>query len=598
MATAQTGSGDIATFVLKVAGSVVPEYYNIYSVYVEKKVNSIAMAKIVILDGDASTGSFAASSSAVFVPGAGITIEAGYNGNNQVIFKGIVTGQSIRINETIGSSLEVECHDEAIKMTVGRKSFTYSQKKDSEIIEAIIAAYAGLSADITATLTVWPGQVQYYVTDWDYILSLAAANGFIITALNGKISVTTPDTDTSPVLTVTYGDGIYEFNGRLNAVTQLGNVQASAWNYKDQVINNGQAMPTVTGAGNLSTKKLSETIGLSTYDLKTTAPLETADLINWAKAQMVKSEFSKITAEVKIQGTSLADPAKYITLAGLGDRFNGDHFISGVVHNLADGNWFTEVTIGIPQAYFTNQHDVMAPPASGLLPGARGLFNGTVKKVFDDPDMQYRILVDVPMFDTNGAGLWARLSNFYSTNNAGAFFLPEAGDEVVLGFLNEDPRFPVILGSMYSSSKLKPFAGLDPDEKNQYKAITSRSGITVQFDDVNKMLTCATPDKNCIILSDQDKKITVQDQHGNSIIMSESGITMNSPGDINITADQNINISGKTGIKIGSAGGDIEISGINIKETADVQYSANGNATAQVNGGAELTLKGAMVMIN
>ena len=175
--------------------------------------------------------------------------------------------------------------------------------------------------------------------------------------------------------------------------------------------------------------------------------LENTDLNNWSKAQIVKSEYSKIIGEAKFQGTNLIDPGKYMTFNGLGDRFNGDYLISGVVHDLSDGNWISEVSLGLSPIWFTEEPDVMAPPASGLLPGARGLLNGTVKQIFGDPDSQYRILVDIPLFDTNGSGIWARLSNFYSTSGAGAFFLPEVGDEVILGFLNEDPRFPVILGS-------------------------------------------------------------------------------------------------------------------------------------------------------
>jgi uncharacterized protein involved in type VI secretion and phage assembly len=290
--------------------------------------------------------------------------------------------------------------------------------------------------------------------------------------------------------------------------------------------------------------------------------------------------------------------ATYMTLQGLGDRFNGDYFISGVVHDLSMGNWLTEVSLGLSPAWFTEEPDVMAPPASGLLPGARGLFNGTVKQMYNDPDTQYRILVEVPLFDPNGAGIWARLSNFYSTSGAGAFFLPEVGDEVVLGFLNEDPRYPIILGSMYSGTKIKPFNGLDPNQNNTLKAIVSKSGISVEFDDENKIFTINTPSNNTIILSDKDKKITMQDQNSNSIVMSSDGITITSPKTITLNASENLVLKGAQGITVQSSGGDVQTSGMNIKETAQSQYSAEGSLTAQVQGGTQLTLKGAMVMIN
>lgn len=590
-------SGGIATFVVKVNGTAIADELSVFSVHIEKKVNRIPSAIVTILDGEPNTGTFEASSSSTFVPGAEISIEAGYDNKNQVIFSGLIMSQTIRIDSLVGSALEVECRDKAVKMIVGRKNLTYSKQKDSDIISSIIGTY-GLSSDISATSTTWPEQVQYYVTDWDYILSLAEANGLIVTTINGKISVNPPDKNTTSVLTVTYGDNLLEFNAKLNAITQLGDVKANSWDFKTQAVINGQASPTITGSGNLSTKKLSEVIGLSEFQLQTSAPLETADLTNWSKAQIIKSEFSKIMGEAKFQGTNLVDPGKYMTFSGLGDRFNGDYLIGGVIHDLSQGNWVSEVTLGLSPFWFTEEPDVMAPPASGLVPGAKGLFNATVKKMYDDPDSQYRILVDVPLLDPNGAGIWARLTNFYSTSGAGAFFMPEVGDEVILGFINEDPRYPVILGSVYSSTTIKPFTGLDPNEKNSVKAIVSKSGISVQFDDENKIWTVATPNKNTIIISDKDKKITIQDENENSIIMSSSGIDISSNKNINISAQQNVNIKGMQGVKIESSGGDVATTGLNIKETASMQYSANGGQMAQVTGGMELTLKGAMVMIN
>jgi Rhs element Vgr protein len=596
-ASTEITSGGTATFTIKINGSTIPDELSVLSVHIEKKVNRVPTAKIVILDGEANTGTFSASSSATFVPGAEVRIEAGYDNKNTVIFSGVIMSQSIRIDSLIGSALEIECRDKAIKMIVGRKSLTYSNKKDSDIISSIIGTY-GLSSDVTATTTTWPEQVQYYVTDWDYILALAETNGLIVTTINGTVAVNAPDKSTTSVLTVTYGDNLLEFNAKLNAVTQLGNVTANAWDFKTQAAVNGQATPNVDGAGNLTSKKLSAVVGLSTFQLQTSAPLETADLTNWSKAQIIKSEYSKITGTAKFQGTHLVDPGKYMTFKGVGDRFNGDYLIAGVTHDLSQGNWISEVNLGLSPLWFTEEPDVMSPPASGLIPGVQGLFNATVKKMNDDPDSQYRVLVDVPLFDTNGAGIWARLSNFYSTSGAGAFFMPEVGDEVILGFLNEDPRYPVILGSLYSATKIKPFTGLDPNEKNSIKAIVSKSGISVQFDDENKIWTVATPNKNTIIISDKDKQITIKDENQNSIVMSNSGIDMSSQKSINISAQENVTIKGTQGITIQSSGGDVATKGMNIKESADMQYSAQGGQMAQVSGGMELTLKGAMVMIN
>jgi Rhs element Vgr protein len=591
-------TGGIATFDIKVDGNLIPDTLRIFSIHVEKRTNKIPTAKIIVLDGQAETGTFDASSSATFKPGGKVTIEAGYDSTNKLIFSGIITRQTIRIDEMVGSALEVECRDPAVKMIVGRKSLTYSKKKDSDIIESIIGTYSDLTPDVTATTTTWPEQIQYYVTDWDFIMARAEVNGLVVNAINGKISVQKPDANATPVLTVKYGANLISFNADLNAVTQLGSVKASTWDYKNQVVSSGEASNDVPGPGNITSKELSAVVGLADFQLQTTAPLEADDLTQWCKAQLIKSEYSKIQGEAKFQGTSIVEPGTFITLAGLGDRFNGNHYVSGVEHDYADGNWVTEASIGLPSTWFMEEPDVMAQPASGLLPSASGLFNGTVKKMDSDPDSQFRILVDVPLFDANGAGIWARISNFYSTNGAGVFFLPEVGDEVILGFLNEDPRYPIILGSMYSGTKNKPFTGLTPNEKNTTKAIVSKSGIYLQFDDDKKILTITTPSKNVIVMSDDQKSIKITDQNSNSITMDSDGISMQSPNNISLKADKQVTIAGQQGVKVSASAGDVETSGINIKETADSQYSCEGGEMAKMNSGMELTLKSAMIMIN
>lgn len=597
MAGAAT-SGGVATFVVKVNGSAVPDDMIVYSVHIEKKVNRITSARIVVLDGEPDTQLFPASSSSTFVPGATISIEAGYDSNNTIVFQGIITGQSLRIDELIGSALEVDCRDAAVKMIVGRKCLTFSNQKDSDIISSIIGTYSGLTASVTATTTTWPEQVQYYATDWDFILARAEANAMIITTLNGTVTVAKPDANTTSVLTIGYGTGLMEFQADMNAITQLPSVTASTWDYKNQVVATGEVQNSYSGPGNITCSTLAEVSGLSTYQLQTAGTLESGDLTTWSTAQLVKSEYSKIIGTAKFQGTSSVDLANYITLQGLGDRFNGDHFVSGVTHDLSNGNWLTEVNVGLSPLWFTEEPDVMAPPASGLLPGARGLLCGVVKQMYNDPDSQFRILVEVPLFDQNGAGIWARLANFYSTNGAGAFFLPEVGDEVVLGFLNEDPRYPIILGSMYSGTKMKPFTGLTPDQENSVKAIVSKSHISMQFNDKDVIWTLLTPNKNEIILSDKDTSITIQDQNSNSIVMNSSGITIKSAKDISIQADGKLSLAGTQGVTVASSGGDVQVSGINIKETAQSQYSAEGSLTAQVQAGTQMTIKGAMVMIN
>lgn len=596
MTAEEIKSGGLVSSTIKVKGSAIPGIYQVYSILVEKSVNRIGRAVIVILDGDAAQESFPASASDVFVPGNKISIEAGYDAKTKLIFSGIVTKQSLRVDDDIGSALEVECKDEAVKMTIGRKSASFTNKTDSAVIESIISSY-GLLSEVDSTEATLPLLQQYYTSDWDFMLTRAEVNSLLVKTLNGKVSVFSPIEKTDSVLSITYGDNLYRFNADLDSLTQLGEVKASAWDFKTQELISSEESTSLAGAGNLSSHTLSKVVGLSDFQLQTSAALDRSNLTNWAKAQILKSELSKIVGDVEFQGSSLVEPSSYITLKGLGARFDGKHFVSSVTHDISAGNWFTTAGIGLSANWFIQEPDVVAPLAAGLLPGVQGLYNATVKKLYEDPDSEFRILIDLPLFDPHGEGVWARLTNFYSTDGAGAFFLPEVGDEVMVGFLNSDPRYPVILGSLYSS-KVKPFSELSPEEGNPLKAIVSKSQLRVVFDDKNKVLTLITPGKNQMIFDDKKGQISIKDQNDNSIVMSSDGITIKSPKEIKIEADQNIKISGDTGIKVTASEGDIETSGANIKETADTEYSAEAGETISIEASAKISINAAMVAIN
>lgn len=589
-------AGGVVSYAINVKGAPIPGSFQVYAIHIEQTVNRIATATIELLDGAPSAESFPVSASDYFVPGNMISIEAGYDGQNTVLFEGIVTKQQLRVLNASGPVLEIECKDQAVKMTVGRKSANHASIKDSDAIGQLIAN-AGLAADVAATSVTLPTLVQYYATDWDFMLSRAEANGMVVSTVNNQVRVFDPSADTTPVLTLTYGGNILSINAELNALTQLAQVTATAWSFESQQLVTAAAANTLAGPGNLSSKTLAQVAGLASYQLQTSATETDDELDGWAKAQMLKSALSKITGDVRFQGSAAALPGKYLTLEGLGTRFDGQHFMSAVRHDIAGGNWVTEARMGLSAIWFTQEHAVQSPSAAGLLPGIQGLYNATVQKICDDPDGGFRVQVEVALFNDQATGLWARHANFYSTNGQGAFFLPEVGDEVILGFLNQDPRFPVILGSMYSQKNV-PFDQFTPNQQNSMKGIVSKSTLRMLFDDQNKILSLVTPGNNSVVLDDQHQRLELKDGNGNSIVMSASGIAITTQGTISLKADQQVTAQGDTGVALQSSGGDFSAKAVNIAQTANMNYSAKGTAQAEVQGGLQLTLKAAMVMIN
>ena len=591
--TANTGSP--MSFIITSDGSEIDDAISICSISIQQTINKVSSAKIVVRDGDMPSQNFPISNEDTFKPGKEIVIKAGYEGNNDTIFEGIVIRHGIKINGENFSRLVVECRDKSIAMTVARSNVNYVDSKDSDIISKLIGNHSGLSADVEATETKYKELVQYYTSDWDFMLSRAEANGLLVTVDAAKVVVKSPQTSETEVLEVTYGDDLIEFSADVDARWQLSEVKSASWDPSTQKLVEEQVKPqTLNSQGDLSTSDLSSVLKIKSFPLQTPCPIEKAGLNAWATGQQIKSGLSRIRGRMKFQGSAKPKAGCLIKVSGVGNRFNGNVYVSGVKHKFSDGNWISDVDFGMSPDWFTERRDLSAPVASGLLPGVEGLQIGVIMKLDEDPSQENKVQVKVPSLMMETEGVWARLANFYASDSFGAFFIPEVGDEVILGYLNGDPSHPIILGSLYSS-KIKPPYGITAD--NFTKAIVTKSKLSVEFDDDKKIITITTPGKNKIVLDDDAKSILLEDQNKNKVELSDSGIILDSPKDISISAKGKITLDATGELSLSSKA-DINGEGLNINLTAKAGFVAKGSASAEVSASGNTTVKGAMVMIN
>lgn len=585
----------VVTLTILSNGSEIDDSIQVLSVLIRKEINKIPSATLVLIDGDMPEQDFPLSNKDTFKPGAGIEIKAGYGSSQQTVFKGIVVRHGIKIDGRNFARLVVECRDKAVAMTVGRKNANYVDVKDEAVIRKIIGQYSGLTSSVDATSAQHGELVQYDCTDWDFMLSRAEVNGLLVQVDDGKVTVLAPQGNAQASLKVTYGDDLIEFEADIDARTQLQEVEAVSWDpSKQEVVAQTAKANTVNKEGNLQSSDLSPVIGLSSYRLQSNAAVASDFLRGWADGRQLKAALARIQGRMRFQGSAQAKTGGLITVGGVGDRFKGGVFVTAVRHDISRGNWITDVEFGLDPDWFAEQRKLMAPPASGLVPGVEGLQIGVVKKLDQDPDASYRVQVSVPLLEAETEGVWARLARFYASDGIGAFFVPEIGDEVVLGYLNNDPGHPVILGSLYSSKRNPPY---EPEAQNNTKAIVTRSKLTVEFDEEKKVITIITPNKNRIVLSDDGKSMLLQDENDNKLELKPEGILMSSPKDITIKADGKIDLQAISNIGIESKA-DVGVQGLNVSNKANVSFSAQGSASAELSSSGQTTVKGSLVMIN
>lgn len=594
--SALLNSDGVVSCTISCNGNPISAEINIVSIEIVKCVNRISTAVLVIDDGDMPNASFPVSDAETFKPGAQIDIQLGYSQSTNSVFSGVITKHSVRISGASHARLEVECKDLAITMTAARKNANFVNKSDKEVLQALIANYSTLTPKVSFdTTTKHQSLVQFNVSDWDFMITRAEANGLLVSVDAGVVSVAAPSASKTAALQVTYGIDLIDFSADLDARHQYSSVTACGWDLASQQLQQSKASTqTLTEQGNLAGSSMADVLGVEDYRLQSGAPLDVGFLATWAKAQQTKSELARIRGHVSFQGNHLAKVAELIELNGVGERFNGNAFISSVSHTFDDGNWITRVEFGLSANWFSEMNQLAAPPAAGLASSAGGLHIGLVTQLDQDPESQYKIKVSIPEMAAAEDGFWARLSHFYGSNGAGAFFIPEIGDEVVLGFFNDDPAHPVILGSLYSSKNLSPY---ELTAANNTKALVTRSKMKVEFDEEKKSIRLLTPGNNTLTISDDSKGITLEDQHQNTLTLDANGISLDSPKDITLTAKGKITLNATGNIEA-TAKADIKHTGLNINQTANVGFAAKASATAEVSASGTTTVKGGLVMIN
>lgn len=183
-----------------------------------------------------------------------------------------------------------------------------------------------------------------------------------------------------------------------------------------------------------------------------------------------------------------------------------------------------------------------------------------------DPENLHRVKVRFPWLDMDNESHWARVASVMAGGGRGAYFLPEAGDEVLVAFEHGCVEYPYVVGALWNGKDSPPES--NSDGLNKHRTIHSRSGHIIRLNDKGGSET-----------------IEVIDKTGNNKVIIDS--TRNT---ITIESQSDINITSKTGkLKMSAIG-------VEIESKANVKITATGNA--DINANAIVTVKGSLIKLN
>lgn len=576
---------DVSTYKILVNNKEIDSTYKLLSLSILKEVNRVPVAKIIFRDGDASLRAFQISDKEDFMPGNKIQVNIGRDSLNTKAFKGIIVKHAVKVKANGHTQLHIECQDECVKMTIGRNNHYFENVKDNQVFDELIEKY-GLQSEPETTSLLHKELVQHHISDWDFLILRAEANGMLVNADDGTIKISRPVIN-KEVLQVNYGSSVLEFESEIDARYQFKNIKAASWDYSNQQLFKADASSTsLKEPGNLSGSDIAGKISPDNYELHHSGHKLEQELQDWADGMLMRSRLSKIRGRAKFFGFAGIRPGDTIKVTGIGDRFNGKSYVTAVRQDIGSGVWETQVQFGLdPNRHAYHYKDLDDAPSGGLVGAIHGLQIGVVVKLQDDPDGQHRIQVKIPVIDNDAQGIWTRIASLDAGDNRGAFFRPEIGDEVIVGFINEDPRDAVVLGMLNSSNKPAP---INAQDVNNEKGFTTRSKMHVSFNDDTRTITIDTPAGNSITLDEQGTKIEIKDQNQNKLTMGAAGISLESPLKIDIKAG--------TVLSLG-AGTSLSISAPSLSVSADADVSISG-ATAKLSAQGPTEITGLPVKIN
>ena len=245
-----------------------------------------------------------------------------------------------------------------------------------------------------------------------------------------------------------------------------------------------------------------------------------SELINYMgrKQAAETAETHYITAESQVPtlrvGSVISLYSSFLKRVGdLSEESLGNFIIIEITHEVSQGSYYKNRFKAIPAT-------IKALPSPKVrMPLAETQMATVLSNA--DPEGKGRVRVRMN-WQTDGMQTgWVRVmtpdggSSSDVKSNRGFVFIPEVGDQVLLGFRHGDPARPYVMGSLFNGT-----TGGGGLEGNHMKSLTTRSGHTIKLNDSLSSLG-----------------ITIKDIKGNSIHIDSVG------DDIIINAKRNITIN-------------------------------------------------------
>lgn len=492
----------------------------------------------------------------------------GFVGYKTLEFKGVVTQiKTIKGYEaSSGDEIVIKAQSPTFLADDGPHYASYNDVSLSEILDKTFRDYDTSKLE----LLVQPNNdsslhysVQHNESAYDYASRLAAMYGEWFYYNGKQLVFGTPNTEE---LNLTYGFDLKEYN--LSLLPQSHNYKYYATDYLQDEIHEKDAKDITAG-----------TDGYNGFVSNKANAIYNKETKVWHNHYSDSQSKQRLDASIELQKKAIE--IKQVQLNGVSDNpgvalgsivvvEGGRYRVTKTTHtNSENGNYNNRFEA------ITAEFDAYPNTSINAFPKSETQTAIVVEN--SDPEGLGRIKVQFPWQRiVDETTPWIRIVLPHAGVDKGFHFVPEIGEEVLIGFEGGNAEHPYMLGSLYNGSE-KPDSW--KTDGNDIKAIRTRSGHTIEFNDTNGAESITIIDKN-------SNTIYIDSANNNIDISANETMTL-SANNIKIKANENIDmVAGKDFTKSIAENYNV----MTKNNTLIVEENLSTDAKKQVNVADEITL--------
>lgn len=517
-----------------------------------------------------------------------ITFNTFHASGSDHVFKGIVTDIGISNSLESPGDLVFKGFSPTILLEAGETNQSYLQRSLSQVVKDAIGNIPSndLACKINpAKKSQIPYVVQYRESNFNFIRRLAAEYGenFFYDG-NSLIFGQQAQADS---LELQYPHDISDINLQMRMAPvnfeQIGYL--SKENKKMSSLSSSQQVNGLDTYGQHALKTSEQIFNAQSSTLSRRKFLEGKELDDSVKVEKAKSAADMVILQAQSDspfvklGTVIHVTAENVSNNAKIDY--GKFIVLSVVHQTDGlGNYFNEFeampsTITIPPNPYDRKP--AAEPQMAIVTDNK------------DPDNLGKVKVQMLWQKNTATTPFIRVLTPHSgmrggdKKNRGHFFTPEVGDYVIVGFTQNDPDRPFVMGSIPHGKAIDTTKNTD----NHVKAIRTRSGSTIYFYDKEN-----SKEQEIRIETDENNYVSVLVKNGDGSIkiFSSKAIEVNSKESIVVQSGKTINVkSEKITVEASDsitmhANNKVEIKAKDIVVEGSKSFEAKGGSTAKVEG--------------